>query len=1707
MHKDSDTQKNISPHFKKRSGTTDRGKDYEHLFIAEASLKLLKDAQVEDFYISSNDEKFGSFDDVVLEIKHHNIPDIHTYALQLKHKKNNVLKIEDLTAKKGNFSISEYYKHTKLEGPVKTILFTNCKLQKNSNEFQVILNETVTVDVVIETSKPEDLVNTAPNGQCYKFKSDPKYENFFENFFLYVGQSSSEHLRTKCLDTFQRMYQCDESVFNEYLTFLTNWSMIEDKKEKLTKSWIKRVIVHQVLSPFIKPLSFQFSNVEKKQKMLQNAMSNFKVTILGEGGFDKVRRLWRDAALEVDMKELNKICRKYSVGSKYIEKIDDSVEISKLLWLMDKCPLVVEGDPKTLPAIDLSDLGRFVIVNPQMQLAERPHFQQLSHLKNEEPVIFEDIVNNFTFSLEGQRETLLKVLLHQDEEFENIITTDHLVQMLVGPLVIGEVKEVLPSYYVARTMSRIMIKLQYLSEFHENTVVIISQVQNLEMFKSRFKQLKIVVIGTKEECGDGNKVIYVCQEECTQEAFEELCSQGVNCHHFRYFSEGLEWIRSKNGVEELRNFQINDYKDLTESELFDSSSNLVNVICENPGMGKTVLMKSLKINRKCWTIMIYSRNHGSYFRKNGPDVEHFLNYIVDANCKHYTTFDRTVYKKLARSRNFELIWDGLDEVSDTTLRHITSVIHGITKKGHKQWITSRNNLVQRLEREFGVFSRSVHQFKEEEQKSYIRDRLSCSEDELSSIFEKIQSNIQLFPKNTILGIPLQIYMITELFFENIDKYLALLSQIFTVADLYEHFVHKIIYDNYKEKKDFNFDIDANWDEFEEKKITMLEHYQRIALQVYFEDDPQIPLSKDAIGFIVNVGDGNGQFLHNSYGEYFAALFFTKRENFAKIPPEFYVDEWFNNIRFFRDLILAQSCKAHIAVLYKNPQLLEQCAQNDILQKDAAGRSSFQVSCTWSKKYPRLETMKRSNYYFITNTAIYNLSKGDFEHFDPNDNSLPSKFDKICDLTLRKILLLFPFMTPFWESIFDEFHVPSLLYYAVKFDYDLVFKSFDQIPFIKISNSSTTLLDFAIESLAFNCITHLMSNQLYKSRVFEDEKCSFKICILQSTKLLRIFENHGWDINQLHRGIGILHYICNHGGDLTPFNFLLQNGIQINKPDENGKLPIHYACLKNDMYLVELLLMNGARGDIPDENGKTVINYACKSEEYGPSILKLLFQSGLKSDQSVLIDAVSHHGIEIVKILVDNADISDGNQLLHHACKNERNGYEIIKFLLGKGVKVDKPDSDGKLLIHLIAERGWADLIQNDNVNVCDNCGKMPIHYACSGGHFTIVEVLIQNGATVNVCDNCGKMPIHYACSGGHFTIVEALIQNGAKVNVCDDRGKTPIHYACQSESTEIVALLIQNGATVNAEDGEGILPIYSSTRSDIIKLLIQNGANVNMPYPDGTFLIHFAALRGWTSDIAMFLIQQGTDLNIYDKYNQTALHYACRYGRLEITNLLLQNGAKLTYDADDQTPIHYACRLDSFDVLELFIQSGANINIPGKFGKMPIHIASELGNIDILKNLIQHGCEIEIQDNKGLYPIHYACRNPFNGDQVVKILILNEANVNVVDHDGKFPIHYACQNEDYGYDIVRIIFSRQDIISLEDYKTLFDYVCKNRLNGFEIGKFLIKMSWLGVVMALVQKGVNRDIIDSKGRRRIDCVPKDSLHYKEFLRVLQNTDQI
>lgn len=57
-------------------------------------------------------------------------------------------------------------------------------------------------------------------------------------------------------------------------------------------------------------------------------------------------------------------------------------------------------------------------------------------------------------------------------------------------------------------------------------------------------------------------------------------------------------------------------------------------------------------------------------------------------------------------------------------------------------------------------------------------------------------------------------------------------------------------------------------------------------------------------------------------------------------------------------------------------------------------------------------------------------------------------------------------------------------------------------------------------------------------------------------------------------------------------------------------------------------------------------------------------------------------------------------------------------------------------------------------------GLVPLHNACSYGHYEVTELLLDHGACVNVADLWKFTPLHEAAAKGKYEICKLLLKVG-----------------------------------------------------------------------------------------------------------------------------------------------------------------------------------------------------------------------------------------------------------------------------------------------------------------------------------------------------------
>lgn len=105
------------------------------------------------------------------------------------------------------------------------------------------------------------------------------------------------------------------------------------------------------------------------------------------------------------------------------------------------------------------------------------------------------------------------------------------------------------------------------------------------------------------------------------------------------------------------------------------------------------------------------------------------------------------------------------------------------------------------------------------------------------------------------------------------------------------------------------------------------------------------------------------------------------------------------------------------------------------------------------------------------------------------------------------------------------------------------------------------------------------------------------------------------------------------------------------------------------------------------------------------------------------------------------------------------------------------------------------------------------------------------------------------------------------------------------------------------------------------------------------------------------------------------------------------------------TPLHWACRNGRIEVVELLISRGARVSAKNRGDDTPLHNAAQCGQLNVLKCLIRNKSQINAQNEHGNSPLHYACFN--NYEEVAKCLVVEGAYIALCNKYDQTPVEKA----------------------------------------------------------------------------------------------------
>lgn len=145
----------------------------------------------------------------------------------------------------------------------------------------------------------------------------------------------------------------------------------------------------------------------------------------------------------------------------------------------------------------------------------------------------------------------------------------------------------------------------------------------------------------------------------------------------------------------------------------------------------------------------------------------------------------------------------------------------------------------------------------------------------------------------------------------------------------------------------------------------------------------------------------------------------------------------------------------------------------------------------------------------------------------------------------------------------------------------------------------------------------------------------------------------------------------------------------------------------------------------------------------------------------------------------------------YACygRNPENDVEIVKLMLDYGADINRVTWD---TIYNHSEETHLTDSFKEEYPYGDTCGYTPLMYACEGGSYNIVKLLVEQGADINAVSYCGFTPLFVAANSYESRsdeIVEYLIEQGADTQIECFTGETAAEFVRRKGNTHMSELI------------------------------------------------------------------------------------------------------------------------------------------------------------------------------------------------------------------------------------------------------------------------------------------------------------------------------
>lgn len=272
--------------------------------------------------------------------------------------------------------------------------------------------------------------------------------------------------------------------------------------------------------------------------------------------------------------------------------------------------------------------------------------------------------------------------------------------------------------------------------------------------------------------------------------------------------------------------------------------------------------------------------------------------------------------------------------------------------------------------------------------------------------------------------------------------------------------------------------------------------------------------------------------------------------------------------------------------------------------------------------------------------------------------------------------------------------------------------------------------------------------------------------------------------------------------------------------------------ENDVWEVSILLNPGSyEFKYVIDLGKEWENHSTDdhfifTNESGNSVLNtgLIFPTNDRDDKPKIAQSQSQQSLAFLNN-TSNETHSVGQQenpdaqeraiiaKMNNACKN--GNLPVLKSLLATGISVNARNQDGQTLLSSALDHKQKEIVNYlllrsaDHAHVYSQAQldkKLVNLLKQSNFSYEEFELYLLKEANVNLGDETGNKPLHYAAMGNHVLAIIRLVEFGADINSTNSRGQTPLHLAMLEQMFDAAMMLLNYGADSQIEDSDKQTP-------------------------------------------------------------------------------------------------------------------------------------------------------------------------------------------------------------------------------------------------------------------------------------------------------------